>query len=69
MVELQAQSLERDTATYRSFVTAAAAQASAAQPGVTLLAGLSTNPPGAPVTTEHLLAAMRPPALWSTATG
>ena len=58
VVELQAQSLERDTATYRSFVSAAAAQASAAQPGVTVLAGLSTNPPGAPVTTEFLLSAI-----------
>jgi hypothetical protein len=54
VVELQAQSLERDTATYTSFVRAAAAQARAARPGVTVLAGLSANPPGAPVTSQHL---------------
>jgi hypothetical protein len=59
VVELQAQSLERDTAAYASFVTAAAAQAAAAHPGVTVLAGLSTNPPGAPVTTQNLLADVR----------
>lgn len=54
VVEIQAQSLERDTATYTSFVQAAAAQARAAKNGVTVLAGLSTNPPGAPVTSQHL---------------
>jgi hypothetical protein len=54
VVELQAQSLERDTAAYTSFVRAAAAQARAARPGVTVLAGLSSNPPGAPVTSQHL---------------
>jgi hypothetical protein len=54
VVELQAQSLERDTATYTSFVRAAAAQARAAKAGVTVLAGLSSNPPGAPVTSQHL---------------
>ena len=59
VVEFQAQSLERDTATYASFVSAAASQATAAHPGVTLLAGLSTNPPGAAVTTEHLLSAIQ----------
>jgi hypothetical protein len=59
VVEFQAQSLERDTATYASFVSAAASQATAAHPGVTLLAGLSTNPPGAAVTTEHLHSAIQ----------
>ena len=54
VVELQAQSLERDTAAYTSFVRAAAAQARAARPGVTVLAGLSSNPPGPPVTSQHL---------------
>jgi hypothetical protein len=59
VVELQAQSLERDTATYTSFVRAAAAQARAAKPGVTVLAGLSSNPPGAPVTSQHLTDVIR----------
>jgi hypothetical protein len=54
VVELQAQSLERSTATYTSFVRAAAAQARAARSGVTVLAGLSSNPPGPPVTSQHL---------------
>lgn len=44
-VDIQAQSLE-GTAQYASFVTAAARQARAANPDVTVLAGLSTNPSG-----------------------
>ena len=59
IVELQAQSLERETATYSAFVRAAATQANAVNPKVTVLAGLSTNPPGAPVTVEHLTSAIR----------
>jgi hypothetical protein len=58
VIELQAQSLERDTTTYASFVSAATSQATAARSGVTILAGLSTNPPGAAVTTQHLLSAI-----------
>jgi hypothetical protein len=58
VVELQAQSLERDPVTYAAFVRAAAAQASAANPGISVLAGLSTNPPGAPVDSQHLTAAI-----------
>ena len=53
-VELQAQSLERNRRAYHSFVTAAAAQARAANPKVHLIAGLSTNPPGAVVTASQL---------------
>jgi hypothetical protein len=53
-VELQAQSLERDTASYASFVRAAAAQAISANPRISVLAGLSTNPPGAPVDSRDL---------------
>jgi hypothetical protein len=59
ILELQAQSLERDAAAYASFVTAAAAQARAANPDITLLAGLSTNPPGDVVTGGQLVAAIR----------
>lgn len=59
MIELQAQSLERDTATYTEFVRAAAQQARAANPRVSVLAGLSTNPPGAPVSGRQLVAAVQ----------
>ncbi len=59
IVELQAQSLERDTATYAAFVKAAAAQADAARPGITVLAGLSTNPPGAAVDARYLTSAIQ----------
>lgn len=57
-VELQAQSLERSAATYASFVRQAAAQVKAASPQAAVLAGLSTNPPGAPVSSSHLTAAI-----------
>jgi hypothetical protein len=58
IVEFQAQSLERDAATYATFVREAAAQAKAANPGVTVLAGLSTNPPGSAVSSANLVAAI-----------
>jgi hypothetical protein len=58
IVELQAQSLERDRGTYATFVRKAAEQARAAHPGVTVLAGLSTNPPGASVGSDQLVAAI-----------
>jgi hypothetical protein len=53
-IELQAQSLERNTLVYANFVHAAAAQARARNPNVTVLAGLSTNPPGATVNSQQL---------------
>ncbi len=59
VIELQAQSLERDTGSYAAFVHEAARQARAANPRVTILAGLSTNPPGAEVTSQQLTAAIR----------
>jgi hypothetical protein len=58
-VELQAQSLERDPAAYAAFVREAAAQARAANPKVTVLAGLSTNPPGAAVDSQQLTEAIQ----------
>jgi hypothetical protein len=58
-VELQAQSLERDTSTYAAFVQEATSQARAANQSIELLAGLSTNPPGAPVVIQQLIAAIR----------
>lgn len=45
IVDIQAQGLE-GSSQYTSFVTAAAAQAKAANPDVKVLAGLSTNPAG-----------------------
>jgi hypothetical protein len=59
VIEVQAQSLEREPQTYRAFVRAAAAQARAANPHVSVLAGLSTNPPGAAVSSQQLAAAIR----------
>jgi hypothetical protein len=59
VIELQAQSLERQAGTYAEFVRAATAQARAANPQVSVLAGLSTNPPGAPVSSQQLVAAIR----------
>lgn len=58
VVELQAQSLERDPATYATFVRQASAQARAANPNVGMLAGISTNPPGAVATTSQITAAI-----------
>ena len=58
-VELQAQSLERAPAAYARFVREAAAQARGANPKVTVLAGLSTNPPGTAVDSRQLTAAIQ----------
>jgi hypothetical protein len=58
VVELQAQSLERDTALYARFVREAAAQARDGNSKVSVLAGLSTNPPGAVVSSQQLTAAV-----------
>jgi hypothetical protein len=59
IVELQAQSLERDAAGYASFVREAARQVRTANPRAAVLAGLSTNPPGAAVSSQQLTAAMQ----------
>jgi hypothetical protein len=56
VIELQAQSLEQDTSVYTAFVQAAAAQANAARPGIDLLGGLSTNPPGEVIDAAKLMA-------------
>jgi hypothetical protein len=67
VIELQAQSLERSPATYAAFLLEATAQARAANPDVTVLAGLSTNPPGAVVDSQQLAAAIQ--ASWPTVDG
>jgi hypothetical protein len=59
VIELQAQSLEQNTGAYTAFIKAAAAQASAGRPGIDLLAGLSTNPPGVPIEAQQLTAAIQ----------
>jgi hypothetical protein len=64
VIDLQAQSLERDQAAYAAFVRQAARQARAAHPGITVLAGLSTNPPGAPVSARQLTAAITQTRAW-----
>lgn len=43
VVEVQAQSLEADVGAYRAFVSKAARQARASNPGVLVISGLSTN--------------------------
>jgi len=67
VIDLQAQSLERSPGSYEAFVREAARQARAAKPGVTVVAGLSTNPPGAVVGSQQLLAAIR--ATWPAVDG
>ena len=59
MVDVQAQRAERDPATYAGFVKAATAQIRSANPSAVVLAGLSTNPTGAPVTAYQLIEAIR----------
>lgn len=59
VISVQSQTFERDTGRYRQFVTAAAGQARAANAHVVLLAGLSSNPSGAAVSTAQLTAALR----------
>ncbi|PZS17943.1 MAG: hypothetical protein DLM54_08935 [Acidimicrobiales bacterium] len=58
VVDVQAQSVQRDTTAYAHLVGQAAAQAHQANPSVVVVAGLSTNPTGAPVTSDQLLAAV-----------
>jgi hypothetical protein len=55
VLDIQAQSLERDPATYQNFVRQAAEQARAANPAVTVVAGLSTNPHGSAITPAMLV--------------
>jgi hypothetical protein len=50
VLDLQAQGAEDNPTLFASFVSAAAAQARRAHPGVVVLAGISTNPSGTPVT-------------------
>ncbi len=56
--DIQAQGSERNVDHYASFVAAAAAQARAANPAITVLAGISTNPNGQRVSADHILAAI-----------
>jgi hypothetical protein len=58
VVDIQAQSLERDTAAYKDFVVRATAQIASANQGATVLAGLSTNPHGWTITPDMLVSDM-----------
>ena len=58
VVDIQAQSLERDATAYGTFVAQVSAQIRAVNPKATVLAGLSTNPHGSPITPDMLVAAM-----------
>jgi hypothetical protein len=57
VVELQSQSLERSTPTYATFVREATSQIRAARQATRILAGLSSNPSGAPVDSPQLTSA------------
>ena len=57
-IDIQAQSAEADTELYANFVRQAAAQARQANPKVTVLAGISTNPNGQHVTADDILRAI-----------
>lgn len=59
VVDIQAQSRERDTARYAAYVKALAAQARQFNPHVIVLAGISTNPTGPPVTASELFDALQ----------
>lgn len=56
--EIQAQGSEKDAGKYAAFVRAAAAQAREANPKITVLAGISTNPSGQSVTAGDILGAI-----------
>jgi hypothetical protein len=56
VVDIQAQSQERDPAAYKDFVTKAAAQIKAANPKAAIMAGISTNPHGWTITPDMLIA-------------
>jgi hypothetical protein len=56
--DIQSQRFERDTELYAKFVRAAAAQARQANPKVTVLAGVSTQPGGQHVTADDILRAI-----------
>lgn len=58
VVDIQAQSLERSTHAYVDFVRQAAAQARQAKAGVTVLAGISSNPTGPQVSADQIIRAM-----------
>ncbi len=55
--EVQAQSVEANATAYQSYVAQAAQQALAANPNITVMAGLSTNPNGVAESSSAMLAA------------
>jgi len=59
VVDIQSQGKERDGAKYAAYVESMAAQARSFNPRVTVLAGISTNPTGPPVTATQLFDAVQ----------
>ena len=59
VVDIQAQGKERNSAKYAAYVESMAAQARRLNPRVTVLAGISTNPSGPPVSATELFDAVR----------
>lgn len=57
-IDIQAQSLERSTSAYSALIETALTQIHTVDPAATVLAGLSTNPPGGAVGADQLLAAV-----------
>ena len=57
--EIQAQGAELDMHEFQSYVRKASEQARAANPGIVLLAGISTNPTGKSVTAKELFACVK----------
>jgi hypothetical protein len=57
--EVQSQTIQGDLASYSAYVHAAAAQARAANPGVEVLAGLTTNHAGVEYSADQMLAAAK----------
>lgn len=58
VVDIQAQGAERNLKLFTDFVRRAAAQAREANPSVTVLAGISTNPSGQRVTSDDVMRAV-----------
>lgn len=59
VVDIQAQGSQLDPSKYADFVTAATAQARAANPNVVVLAGISTNPSGPSIPLSDLLSVVQ----------
>jgi hypothetical protein len=59
VVEIQAQGLERNPAQFAAYIAQGAGQVRSGNPSAVIYAGISTNPPGGPVTAAELISAVR----------